>query len=231
AAAREALAEIGGNLEEALATEHDAALGNGGLGRLAACFLDSLASLDMPGFGYGIHYEYGLFRQEIDNCSQREQPDNWLAYGSPWEIERPGEACVAPAYGHIEHTEDAEGRYNPLWLGWRVLIGVPYDLPIVGYGGRTVNWLRLFAPRSSEDFADQVAIQLNDTHPSLTVLELMRILVDEKRRSWEEAWETVGATCGYTNHTLMPEALERWPVPLFERVLPRHLQILYEVNH
>ncbi|HZF12133.1 MAG TPA: glycogen/starch/alpha-glucan phosphorylase [Thermoanaerobaculia bacterium] len=301
AEAREALEELGGNLEEVLATEHDAALGNGGLGRLAACFLDSLASLDMPGFGYGIHYEYGLFRQVIDNCSQREQPDNWLSYGSPWEIEQPDEACVVPAYGYIEHAEDREGSYNPLWLGWRVLVGVPYDLPIVGYGGRTVNWLRLFAARSSDefdieifnegdylravsqkmesetvskvlypsdavaagrelrllqeyflvacairdifrryerrpgadfqDFAARVAIQLNDTHPSLTVLELMRILVDEKRMAWEEAWETVGAACGYTNHTLMPEALERWPVPLFERVLPRHLQILYEINH
>jgi glycogen phosphorylase len=300
AEARRALGEIGGDLEEVLAAEHDAALGNGGLGRLAACFLESLASLDMPGFGYGIHYEYGLFRQEIDNGGQREQPDNWLAYGSPWEIERPDEAVVVPAYGFIEHTTDAEGHYNPLWLGWKALVGVPYDFPVVGYGGRTVNWLRLFAARSSQefdmeifnegdylraveqkmesetvskvlypsdavaggrelrllqeyflvacavrdlarrfarrpeadfaDFARQVAVQLNDTHPALTVLELMRLLVDEQRLSWDAAWQTVCSTCGYTNHTLMPEALERWPVPLLERVLPRHLQILYEIN-
>ena len=300
AAAREALRGVGGDLETVLATEHDAALGNGGLGRLAACFLDSLASLDLPGFGYGIHYEYGLFRQEIDNGSQREQPDNWLAYGSPWEIERPSEACQVPAYGHLEHAEDADGNYLPLWLGWKVLVGVPYDFPIVGYGGHTVNWLRLFAARSSQefdmeifnegdylravaqkmesetiskvlypsdsvaagrelrllqeyflvscavrdmvrrferrpdaDFADfgaQVAIQLNDTHPTLAVLELLRLLLDEKGLPWDEAWQTVCATCGYTNHTLMPEALERWPVALLERVLPRHLQLLYEVN-
>jgi starch phosphorylase len=300
-AARLALAGVGGDLEEVLQTEHDAALGNGGLGRLASCFLDSLASLDLPGFGYGIHYEYGLFRQEIDNGSQREQPDNWLAYGSPWEIERPEEACQVPAYGHIEHARDAAGNYVPLWLGWKVLVGVPYDFPIVGYGGRTVNWLRLFAARSSQefdmeifnggdylraveqkmesetiskvlypsdsvaagrelrllqeyflvacavrdmvrrfeqrsradykDFADQVAIQLNDTHPTLAVLELLRLLLDEKNLPWEEAWKIVCATCGYTNHTLMPEALERWSVPLLEYVLPRHLQLLYEVNH
>jgi starch phosphorylase len=298
--ARQAVAELGGDLEAVLGVEHDAALGNGGLGRLAACFLDSLASLDMPGFGYGIHYEYGLFRQEIDNGRQREHPDNWLAYGSPWEIERPGEACVIPVYGSIEHTTDAAGNYNPLWLGWKVLVGVPYDFPIVGYGGKTVNWLRLFSARSSDEFdmeifnegdylraveqkmenetiskvlypsdavasgrelrllqeyflvacavrdlvrrfdrradanpaelARFVAIQLNDTHPTLAVLELMRILIDEKQLSWEEAWPVVTATCGYTNHTLMPEALERWPVPLFERLLPRHLQLLYEIN-
>jgi len=298
---RQVLAELGGDLEAVLAAEHDAALGNGGPGRLAACFLDSLASLDLPGFGYGVHYEYGLFRQEIEHGRQREQPDNWRAYGSPWEIERPAETCLVPLYGYIEHTVDAEGRYNPLWLGWKVLVGIPYDLPVIGYGGRTVNWLRLFAARSSQefdmeiwnegdylravaqklesekiskvlypadtvagsrelrllqeyflvacavrdmvrrferrkaaDFADfpqKVAIQLNDTHPSLAVLELMRILIDEKRLPWEDAWQIVAASCGYTHHTLMSEALERWPVALFETILPRHLQILYEVNH
>jgi len=300
AAARLALTEVGGDLEAVLATEHDAALGNGGLGRLAACFLDSLASLDLPGFGYGIHYEYGLFRQEIDNGSQREQPDNWLAYGSPWEIERPEETCQIPVFGHIEHARDTQGNYNPIWLGWKLMVGVPYDFPIVGYGGKTVNWLRLFEARASRefdmeifnegdylhaveqkmesetiskvlypsdavaagrelrllqeyflvacavrdmvrrferrpeadyaDFARKVAIQLNDTHPTLAVLELLRLLLDEKGLPWEDAWRTVCATCGYTNHTLMPEALERWPVPLLERVLPRHLQLLYEVN-
>jgi len=300
-AVRQALAEVGGDLEAVLAEEHDAALGNGGLGRLAACFLDSLASLDLPGFGYGIHYEYGLFRQEIDNGSQREQPDNWLAYGSPWEIERPGEACQVPVYGSIEHAQDAQGNYTPLWLGWKLLVGVPYDFPIVGYGGQTVNWLRLFEARASQefdmeifnegdylraveqkmesetiskllypsdevaagrelrllqeyflvacavrdmvrrferrpqadyaDFAAKIALQLNDTHPTLAVLELLRLLLDEKGLPWEEAWRTVCATCGYTNHTLMPEGLERWPVALLERVLPRHLQLLYEINH
>ncbi|NOZ24068.1 MAG: glycogen/starch/alpha-glucan phosphorylase [Planctomycetes bacterium] len=294
------LTDMGVDLDDVREAEPDAALGNGGLGRLAACFLDSLATLGMPGYGYGINYEYGLFRQEIRDGYQREKPDHWLALGTPWEIERPDEACIVPLYGHIEHAQDRDGNYNPMWMDWQVLIGVPNDMPIVGYGGRTVNFLRLFSARASHEFdmqifndgdyfkaveqkiasetvskvlypsdslaagrelrlvqeyflvacavrdivrrylkahdsfdafASKVAIQLNDTHPALAVAELMRILVDENDLDWDEAWETTVTTLGYTNHTLLPEALERWPVPLIEKVLPRHLQIIYEINH
>jgi starch phosphorylase len=296
---RQALAGMGINLEEVLDSEPDAALGNGGLGRLAACFLDSLATLGMPGYGYGINYEYGLFTQEIYDGYQREKPDNWLIHGTPWEIERPEEACIVPVYGLIEHGLDRQGRYNPMWMDWKIIVGVPYDMPIVGYGGQTVNFLRLYSARSSQEFdmqifnegdyvraveqkiawetiskvlypsdsvamgrelrliqeyflvacalrdivrrylrthesfdnfASKVAIQLNDTHPALTVAELMRMLIDEHALSWEFAWDITQTTLGYTNHTLMPEALEKWPVELFERVLPRHLQIIYEIN-
>ncbi|HXH14026.1 MAG TPA: glycogen/starch/alpha-glucan phosphorylase [Alphaproteobacteria bacterium] len=296
---RQALRHLGADLEAVEESEADAALGNGGLGRLAACLLDSLATLGMPGYGYGINYEYGLFKQEIDNGYQREKPDNWLAQGTPWEIARPDEACLVPIYGHIEHGVDRRGAYNPMWMDWKALIGVPYDMFIPGYGGRTVNILRLYAARASRDFDMQifndgdyfkaveqkiasetvskvlypsdaaiagrelrllqeyflvacavrdivrrferhhqsfrefpakVAIQLNDTHPALTVAELMRILVDEKDLPWEEAWAITQASVGYTNHTLAPEALERWSVPLLEYVLPRHLQLIYEIN-
>ena len=295
----EALISLGTSLGEIEASEPEAALGNGGLGRLAACFLDSLATLGMPGYGYGINYEYGLFKQEIDNGYQREKPDNWLAHGSPWQIARPDEACLVPVYGRIEHSIDRKGSYNPMWMDWKVLVGVPYDMPIVGYGGQTVNYLRLYSARASHDFdmkifnhgdylkaveqkiasetiskvlypsdafvaghelrllqeyflvacairdivrrfeqnhdslhsfSTKVAIQLNDTHPALSVAELMRLLIDEKSLEWDEAWEITQATLGYTNHTLAPEALEKWPVPLLETVLPRHLQIIYEIN-
>lgn len=296
---QEALRGLGVELADIEESERDAALGNGGLGRLAACFLDSLATLDLPGYGYGIHYEYGLFQQEIRNGYQREKPDNWLAYGTPWEIERADEACLIPVYGRIEHALDRNGHYNPMWMDWQILIGVPYDFPIVGYGGQTVNYLRLYSARSSADFdmqifnagdyikaveqkiasetvskvlypsdkveaglelrliqeyfivacairdivkkyqqthpsfeafPSQVAIQLNDTHPAVAVAELMRVFVDENDLPWEKAWEITQATFGYTNHTLLPEALEQWPVSLFEYVLPRHLQIIYEIN-
>jgi glycogen phosphorylase len=296
---RDLLLGMGADLDEVEESENDAALGNGGLGRLAACFLDSLATLGMPGYGVGINYEYGLFKQELDDGYQREKPDNWLAYGTPWEIERPDEAHIIPVYGHIEHSLDRNGQYNPMWLDWKVLIGVPYDMPIVGYGGETVNFLRLYSARSSHDFDIQifnagdyfraveqkmasetvskvlyptdsieagqelrllqeyflvacamrdivstylknhatldqfpskVAIQLNDTHPALAVAELMRILVDERDLPWETAWNITHATFGYTNHTLLPESLEKWPVALVEYVVPRHLQIIYEIN-
>ncbi len=297
---RDTLGSIGVDLGLVEESERDAALGNGGLGRLAACFLDSLATLDIPAAGYGINYDYGLFRQEIDNGDQRERPDNWRALPTPWEIERPEEACLVPVYGRIEHGVDRRGQYNPMWLDWRLLIGVPHDFPIVGYGGRTVNLLRLFSARASHDFDMQifnagdyvkaveqkiasetvskilypsdavppgqelrlvqeyflvacalrdivaryerdhpggfdafpgkVAIQLNDTHPALAVAELMRILVDERDLPWETAWEITQATMAYTNHTLLPEALEKWPVSLLERVIPRHLQIIHEIN-
>ena len=296
---RQALSKLGADLEVVEECEEDAALGNGGLGRLAACFLDSFATLAIPACGYGINYEYGLFKQEIDSGYQKEKPDNWLAQGTPWEIPRPDEACLVPVYGRIEHSVDRKGGYNPMWMDWRVLIGIPHDMLISGYGGRTVTLLRLYAARSSRDFDMQifndgdyfkaveqkiasetiskvlypsdaivvgkelrlvqeyflvacamrdivrrfeqdhgrfrdfsakVAIQLNDTHPAMAVAELMRILVDEKELEWEEAWTITQATLGYTNHTLAPEALEKWPVPLFESVLPRHLQIIYEIN-
>ncbi len=296
---REALRNLGADADELEESEPDAALGNGGLGRLAACYLDSLATLGMPGYGYGINYEYGLFRQEIDNGYQREKPDNWLAQASPWQIPRPDEACMIPVYGRIEHSVDRRGAYNPMWMDWKVLTGLPYDMPVAGYGGRTVNFLRLYSARASHDFdmgifndgdyfkavaqkiesetiskvlypsdavvagqelrlvqeyflvactlrdivrrferdhdsyrdfPAKVAMQMNDTHPALMVAELMRTLVDEKNLEWEPAWETTREVLGFTNHTLMPEALEKWPVPLLERVLPRHLQIVYEIN-
>ncbi len=295
-----ALAGFGLELADVLEAEPDAALGNGGLGRLAACFLDSLATLHMPGFGYGINYEFGLFRQEIQDGHQRELPDYWANQRSPWLIERHDQACVIPVYGQVEDRRDRFGEYNPMWLGWQALIGVPHDLPIVGHDGGTVNFLRLFSARASSEFdiqifndgdylraveqkihsesvskvlypsdtiasgkelrlvqeyflvacalrdifrrfsaehagvqkfADRAAIQMNDTHPALAVAELMRTLVDEHDIAWDSAWEITQASCGYTNHTLMPEALEKWPVELFARVLPRHLQIIYEINH
>lgn len=296
---RDALHKMGVDLEEVLEGECEAALGNGGLGRLAACFLDSLATMSMPGYGYGINYEYGSFKQDIDNGYQKEKPDNWLTHGSPWQIERPDEACIVPLYGRVEHGIDRAGQYNPMWMDWKIIIGVPHDMPIVGFSGQTVNVLRLYSARSSEEFdmqifnegdylkaveqqiasetiskvlypsdlveagrelrliqeyllvactlrdivrryekshatfdqfASKVAIHLNDTHPALAVAELMRILVDEYAQSWERAWEMTQATLSYTNHTLMPEALEKWSVSLFEYVLPRHLQIIYEIN-
>ncbi len=296
---REALEHMGLDIEEVREAETDAALGNGGLGRLAACLLDSLATLGMPGFGYGINYEYGLFRQQISDGHQRERPDHWRSYGTPWLIERPDEACIVPVYGRMETIPDAAGRKQPVWSDWRILIGVPHDMPIVGYGGRTVNTLRLYTARSShefdvgifnggdyllaveqkvasetiskvlypsdlveagkelrllqeyffvacalwdivqkyqtrraafDDFPSRVAIQLNDTHPALAIAELMRILVDEKAVRWERAWSITRSTFGYTNHTLLPEALEKWPVELLRRVVPRHLQIIEEIN-
>jgi len=294
-----ALGNLGVDLGDLEQAEGDAALGNGGLGRLAACFLDSLATLGMPAYGYGINYEYGLFKQEIDDGYQREKPENWLGQSSPWEMGRPDEACLVPLYGYIEHELDRKGGYNPMWMGWKVLIGVPYDVLVSGYGGRTVNVLRLYSARSSRDFdmrifndgdyfkaveqkiasetiskvlypsdamiagrelrlvqeyflvacavrdtvrrfeqshddfsefPAKVAVQLNDTHPALAVVELMRILVDEKDLAWQEAWDIAEATFGFTNHTLVPEALENWPVPLLQYVIPRHLQIIYEIN-
>lgn len=297
--AKDALIDMGIDIEEVRDNEVDAALGNGGLGRLAACFLDSLATLGMPGYGYGINYDFGLFRQEIDNGSQREKPDHWCSEETPWLIQRPYQACIIPVYGRIEHFQDRHGNDNPMWMDWKILIGVPHDMPIVGFGGKTVNYLRLFSARSSDEFdmqifnegdyfkaveqkmssetiskvlypsdsveagkelrlvqeyflvacsirdivrrylanhdtldafADKVAIQLNDTHPALTVAKLMRTLIDEHDMAWERAWEITEATLAYTNHTLLPEALEKWPVPLLERVLPRHLQVIYEIN-
>jgi starch phosphorylase len=296
----EALASMGVDLQVLLDEEEDAALGNGGLGRLAACLLDSLATLQMPGYGYGINYEYGLFKQVIENGQQRELPDHWNAYGSPWLLKRPDDAHLIPLYGRLEDGRGPRQGHTSQWVDWQSVIGLPHDLPIAGYGGLTVHALRLYSARSSDEFdmhvfhqgdyvkaveqkitseriskilypsdsmhagrelrliqeyflvacatADimahyltdhrdfdafpaKVAMQLNDTHPVLAVAELMRRFVDEYGLDWKRAWEITQATLAYTNHTLLPEALEKWPVSLFELVLPRHLQIIYEINH
>jgi len=296
---RATLASLGVDLEALRELEPDAALGNGGLGRLAACYLDSLASLDMPGFGYGINYEHGLFRQAIEDGQQREYPDSWRAQGSPWLIMRRDETLRVPVYGVVEKLGDGDGLAKTRWTHQRVLIGAPHDLPIVSFGGRTVNWLRLYSAlasdefdigifhqgdyhrafeqkleservskvlyppestsagkelrllqeyffvacalrdivarylatrRSFDSFPDKVAIQLNDTHPALGVAELVRLFVDEHGLPFEKAFEFAQRSFAYTNHTLLPEALERWPKPLLQRVVPRHLQIIELIN-
>lgn len=295
----ELLRERGIELTDVLEQEPDPALGNGGLGRLAACFLDSMASLHLPGYGYGINYEFGLFRQVIEDGRQEEKPDHWLARDSPWEIKRSDETCFVPVYGKVAREEDRHGEYNPMWTDWKLIVGVPHDIPIVGCGGRTVNALRLYSARSSNEFdikifndgdylhavqqkiesesvskmlyppaetpsgkelrllqeyflvacslrdvltrhlgsdielerlPEYVAIQINDTHPSLAIAELMRLLVDERSLPWNKAWEITRGTCAYTNHTLLPEALEKWPMDLLARVLPRHLEIICEID-
>jgi glycogen phosphorylase len=292
------LGEFGVRLEAVLESEADAGLGNGGLGRLAACFLESLATLDMPGYGYGIDYEYGMFRQEISHGFQREKPDRWKTNGTPLQIQRPEEAIVIPLYGRVQNAMGRD-HSRQSWLDFQVVVGVPNDMPVVGYNGNTVNYLRLFQARSSDDFdidifnrgdyiraveqkiasenisrvlypsdsvmagkelrlvqeyflvacavrdiartylsahndfaafPEKVAIQMNDTHPALAVAEVMRVLVDENNLEWEDAWEITQKTVAYTNHTLLPEALEKWSVALMERVLPRHMQIIYAIN-
>lgn len=296
---QESLREMGIDLLELEQQEVDMGLGNGGLGRLAACFLDSLATLDLPAVGYGIHYEFGLFNQEFVNGCQVEHPDNWLHYGNPWQIIRPEYTQTVHLYGRVENQYTDKGDWAPVWVGTKSIIGVPWDVPIIGYGGRTVNFLRLWESRASEefdlkifneggyveavrekavgetiskvlypndktesgkelrlvqqyffvacslrdiirryhqknkgwdDFAEKVAIQLNDTHPTIAVVELMRIFLDEENLSWECAWGICQKVFGYTNHTLLPEALEKWSVTLLQKVVPRHLQIIYEIN-
>jgi len=298
--ARAAIKELGVDWEVVRESEVDMGLGNGGLGRLAACFLDSLATLDLPAIGYGIHYEFGLFKQEFVNGVQIEHPDNWMIFGTPWEIVRPEYTTDVKIYGRVENVFDDNGNYRASWVGTKTILGVPYDIPIAGYGTKTVNLLRLWASRSTEEFdlvafnsggyvdavrekaigetvskvlypndktengkelrlvqqyffvscslrdiirrhfrtagntwdnfSSKVAVQLNDTHPAVSVVELLRILLDEANFSWDHAWEIVVTTFGYTNHTLLPEALEKWGVPLFTRVLPRHAQLIYEIN-
>jgi len=287
------------SFNELIEVEPDPALGNGGLGRLAACFLDSLATLNMPGFGYGINYDYGLFRQSIVAGYQREQPDLWFNKTSPWLLRMSGEKCRVPVFGRIEESEDMKGEYNPMWVEWKLIVGRPHDIAIVGYGRRTVNRLRLFSAWASEDFDmhifnegdyfkaveekikfeniskilypsdskeegkelrlvqeyflvacslhdiisiylktnknfnkfhEKVAIHLNDTHPAITVAELMRSLIDLHSLEWDQAWDITTRTLGYTNHTLMPEALEKWPASIIKKVIPRHLQIIHEIN-
>ena len=297
---REIFEELGVDLQEIRDQERDAALGNGGLGRLAACFLDSMATLGIPGYGYGLHYDYGLFQQEIQDGYQKERPDHWASEWTPLQVERSDEACLVPVYGRIEHARTRDGEYNPMWMDWKVIKGVPYDIPVAGYGGETVNYLRLYSARPSTEFdieifntgdyfraveqkmatetisrvlypndtvdsgkelrllqeyflvacslrdilttffseyddptllPDKVAIQLNDTHPALAVAELMRLLVDEHGIEWDQAWDLTRNTLAYTNHTLLPEALETWSVSLLEKVLPRHMQLIFEINH
>jgi starch phosphorylase len=296
----QALAGLGQDFDRVRECEVDMGLGNGGLGRLAACFLDSLATLDYPALGYGIYYEYGLFKQAFLDGSQVESPDNWIIFGCPWEVVRAEYTQEVKLYGRVENVFDDRGNYRPRWVDTKTIIGVPHDIPTAGYGTATVNLLRLWASKSTEDFnlaafnqggyveavhekavgetvskvlypndktengkelrlvqqyffvacslrdiirrhfrnpanswgnfADKVAVQLNDTHPAISVVELLRILTDEHHMEWDQAWPIVTRTFAYTNHTLLPEALEKWGVGLFERVLPRHLQLIYEIN-
>ena len=293
-------AEHGLDLDTVMSQEGDPGLGNGGLGRLAACFMDSLATLGLPAVGYGIRYDFGIFEQRIEDGRQVELHDNWLQDGNPWELPRMEEALIVRLGGRTETRHDADGRFRVDWIPATTILGVPYDSLIVGHRNHTVNTMRLWAARATRDFDlkffnegdfrraveekidseniskvlypnDQTeegkalrlkqqyffvacsvgdivrrfkrrhrtfdlfprraAIQLNDTHPSIGIAELMRILLDDENLTWDQAWNITERTFGYTNHTLLPEALERWPVALLERLLPRHLQIIYEINH
>jgi len=300
-ACQEALSDLGLGLEmnRIRDLEQEAALGNGGLGRLAACFLDSMATLNLPGYGYGIRYEYGMFYQRIQNGYQVEHPDNWLRYGNPWEFPRPEVLYPVKFGGRVVQVKDEHGRLRFHWVDTEDVMAMAYDTPVPGYATNTVNNMRLWAAKSSRDFnlkyfnegnyikavedknesenlskvlypddttqmgrelrlkqqyfficaslqdilrrftkfhnsfdelPKRVAIQLNDTHPSIAIPELMRILLDIHHLDWDYAWEITRLTFSYTNHTLMPEALETWPVSLFGAILPRHLQIIYEIN-
>ncbi len=297
--AQQAVAELGLDLDELLNEEEEPGLGNGGLGRLAACFLDSLATLEIPSLGYGIRYEFGIFEQEIVDGWQVERTDKWLRFGNPWEIVRPEWAKEVKFGGHVERHTDAAGRMRVRWVPAKTVIGIPYDTPILGYATNTANTLRLWraeAPESfdfqsfnrgdyygavnkkivsenitkvlypndesfqgkelrleqqfffvscslqdmlrimcgqklpPERFHEKFALQLNDTHPAIAVAELMRLLVDENEIEWEQAWDITRKALAYTNHTLLPEALERWPLDMFGRLLPRHLELIYEIN-
>ncbi|MBN8909912.1 MAG: glycogen/starch/alpha-glucan phosphorylase, partial [Rhodospirillales bacterium] len=296
---RAALGDLGFDMERLRTVEPDAALGNGGLGRLAACFMDSMASLSIPAYGYGIRYDHGLFRQVVKGGWQQEYPETWLSFGNPWQFERPEVVYDIQFGGSVEAIMTPSGVARYVWHAAETIEAVPYDTPIPGWRGRHVNTLRLWSARavdplrldafnsgdhigalveqvraetiskilypSDESAAgqelrlrqecffvsaslqdlihrhtrtygdirslpDKVAIQLNDTHPAISVAELMRILVDLREIPWDEAWDITGRTLGYTNHTLLPEALETWPVPLLERLLPRQMQIIYLVN-
>jgi starch phosphorylase len=294
------LYDYGIELEEVEAAEHDAGLGNGGLGRLAACFLDSCATLQLPVLGYGLRYEYGMFRQEVINGYQIEEPDHWLRDGNPWELERPEYTQRIHFGGRTEFYRDESGSQRVRWVNTHDVLAVPYDIPVPGYRNNTVNSLRLWKSTATDEFdldefnagdyaeavesknnaehitmvlypndasengkelrlrqqyflasaslkdvlrrwvrlndrnfdalADKHCFQLNDTHPSIAVAELMRLLVDEHRVDWDKAWSIVSRSMAYTNHTLLPEALEKWPVHMFENLLPRLLEIIYEIN-
>jgi len=299
-ASRNALEGFSHTLEEVAEQEPDAGLGNGGLGRLAACFMDSCATLNLPVMGYGIHYEYGMFRQRIENGYQKEDPDNWLRDGNPWEVERSEFTCRVPFGGHTEHYHDKNGAERVRWANTNDVLAIPFDMPITGYRNHAVNTLRLWKSAATDEFdlnefnagsyseavqaknhaehitmvlypndssengkelrlrqqyflasaslqdalrqwraagnsdltqfAEHNVFQMNDTHPTIAVAELMRILVDLEGMNWESAWAITTQCMAYTNHTLLPEALERWPVALFERLLPRPLEIIYEIN-
>lgn len=295
-----ALYEFGQDVESVADMESDAALGNGGLGRLAACFLDSMATLDLPCYGYGIRYEYGMFRQIIENGMQAERPDNWLRCGNPWEFPRPEVMYPVKFRGKVVAYQCQDGTMSHHWIDTDIVMAMAFDTPVPGYGGHTVNNMRLWSAKSSRDFdlsyfnqgnyieavadknesenlskvlypddstmmgrelrlkqqyffvsaslqdilfryrrhhstwdqlPDKVAIQLNDTHPAIGIPELMRLLVDLHQQPWDKAWALTRRVFSYTNHTLMPEALETWPVAFFESLLPRHLEIIYEINH
>ena len=294
-----ALGDLGVNLDPMFSSEPDAALGNGGLGRLAACFMESMATLSIPAIGYGIRYDHGLFRQVIKDGVQQEYPENWLSFGNPWEFERPEIVYDVGFGGHVESATLKGGASRAVWHPNETVEAVAFDTPIAGWKGRRVNPLRLWSARAVDplrldvfnagdhaaalteqtraeaiskvlypgdetpagqelrlrqeyffvsaslqnlisrhrrifgdirSLPDRAAIQLNDTHPAIAVAELMRILVDVLGIDWDEAWEITVRTLSYTNHTLLPEALESWPVPLFERVLPRHVQIIFQIN-
>jgi starch phosphorylase len=296
---KQAIAELGLDLNELLEQEEEPGLGNGGLGRLAACYIDSLATLEIPAIGYGIRYEYGIFDQDIKDGWQVEITDKWLRYGNPWEVARPEAQIEVKLGGHTEGYTDDQDRYQVRWVPYKVVKGVPYDTPILGFNTNTVNTLRLWKAEAAESFdfeafnkgdyfgavqeksacenitkvlypndeSDQgkqlrleqqyffvscslqdmirlmkiqnlalerfherYAIQLNDTHPTIAVAELMRLLLDDYDFTWQKAWDITTQTFAYTNHTLLPEALERWPLGLFGSLLPRHLEIIYEIN-
>ncbi|RAH64078.1 glycogen phosphorylase [Aspergillus aculeatinus CBS 121060] len=298
-AAREGLKDLGFRIEDVISQEHDAALGNGGLGRLAACFLDSMATLNYPAWGYGLRYRYGIFKQEIVDGYQMEVPDYWLDF-NPWEFPRHEITVDVQFYGWVRKYQDENGKTVNSWQDGEVVQAVAYDVPVPGYGTRTTNNLRLWSAKASSgefnfqkfnagdyesavaeqqraetisavlypndsldrgkelrlkqqyfwcaaslfdiirrfkktkrswsEFPDQVAIQLNDTHPTLAVVELQRILIDQEGLEWDEAWGIVTKTFGYTNHTVLPEALEKWSVPLVQSLLPRHMQIIFDIN-
>ncbi|MEW8624688.1 MAG: glycogen/starch/alpha-glucan phosphorylase [Candidatus Thiodiazotropha sp.] len=294
-----ALKKLGIELERLRSLEHDAALGNGGLGRLAACFLDSMASLNIPGYGYGIRFEYGMFRQQIENGNQIELPENWLVHDNPWEFPRPEVSYRIRYGGRVMEYQDSSGRRHFDWIDGDVVIAQAYDTPIPGYHNDTVNNLRLWSAKAHEAFdlnqfnqgeyteavvgktlseniskvlypndsstmnkllrlkqqyffvsaslkdilrrffadhddlyelPEKVAIQLNDTHPAIAIPEMMRLLMDKHQLEWQPAWEITTRVFSYTNHTLLPEALETWPVKTFEALLPRHLQLILEIN-
>ena len=298
-AVKGAVAELGLDFDELLQQEEEPGLGNGGLGRLAACFLDSMATLQIPTMGYGIRYEFGIFEQEIVDGWQVERTDKWLRFGTPWDVARPEWAVEVKLGGCTERWTDEQGRYRVRWIPERVVIGIPYDAPTLGYRNNTANTLRLWraeAPESFdfavfnrgdyygavnkkivsenltkvlypndeaiqgkelrleqqfffvscalqdmlrimrgqkipvERFHEKFAVQLNDTHPAIAVAELMRLLVDEHAMVWDKAWDITRRTFGYTNHTLLPEALEHWPIAMFGKLLPRHLEIVHEIN-
>lgn len=296
---RALMVQLGYKLEDIEEIEPDAGLGNGGLGRLAACFLDSMATLGIPGYGYGIRYEFGIFAQKIRNGYQVETPDNWLRYGNPWEVVRPEYLYKVQFYGNVREYLDQHGNLRHDWVNTQEVMALAYDTPVPGYGNNTVNNMRLWSAKATREFnfecfnegdydravaekaesetiskvlypndntpegkelrlkqeyffvsatlqdiirrykkthttfdqfADKVAIQLNDTHPAIAIAELMRLLVDIEHLSWEKAWSITTRAFAYTNHTVLPEALEKWSVDLIAHLLPRHLQIIYEIN-